>query len=91
MEYLDQADYEERAARVSDLMARQISRLGALAVADKNYLGRYFIGSLTATDRTRYRKDQLKLEPNMEVHANRAYERLLAELDLPASLPANDA
>jgi hypothetical protein len=90
MEYLDQTDYEQRATCVRDLMARQSNRLGALSATDKDYLDRYFIGSLTAADRTRYRKDRLKLDPNMEAQANRAYERLLAELDLPASLPAHD-
>ncbi len=91
MEYLDQTDYEERAARVNELLTRQGSRLADLPAVDRNYLNRYFIGSLRAPDRTRYRNDQIKLEPNMEMQANKAYERLLAELELPESLPANDS
>lgn len=88
MEYLDANDYVVRAKRIQDLLTRHKARLVDFPATDRTYLERYFLGALSAPDPNRYRCEQLKTEPTIEAMANRSYERLLAELNVPSSLPA---
>ena len=87
MEYTDQNEYERRIGVIADITRRHPGLLQAVMGRDRSVLERYFLSAATAPDRAEYRAEQIKRDPTLELRANRAYERFLAEAGLPEALP----
>jgi hypothetical protein len=86
IELIDQTEYIRRANLVQELSQQHPADAKRLSDEERDRLERYFLGALKAADPNRYRSDQRKLDPTIESLGNRAYERLLAEIGVPASL-----
>ncbi len=87
MEYSSQGDYERRIAIVHEITTQHPKLMRALTDHDRELLERYFLAAWDKKDRAGYRNRLLKRQPTIELQANKAYERFLAEAGLPETLP----
>ena len=87
MEYRDQNEYTHRVDVIHEIAIQHPKLLKALTVEDRESLEAYFLDAWRQKDRAEYRRHLIKETPTIELAANKAYERFLAEAGLPETLP----
>jgi hypothetical protein len=86
MEYTDQNEYQRRIEVLHEIAGQHPDLLRTLRDEDRQVLDEYFEGAARAASPTEYRRELLKRHPTIELQANKAYERFLAEAGLPETL-----
>lgn len=87
MEYLDQSEFERRVWRLQYVIRYGLADMDQLAEGERAHIERYYLAATSACDMARHRCAQLKQLPNLELLANRAYEKLMARLGMSFTLP----
>ena len=87
MEYTDPNEYQRRIQVLREIENQHPQLLHALRPRDRGVLEAYFRAAAAAPDAEEYRRDLIKRQPRIELQANKAYERVLAEAGLPETLP----
>ncbi len=87
MEYRDQNEYERRIEIIHEIATQHPELLKSITAEDREQLQKYFLDARKQPKRTEYRHNLIKETPTIELSANKAYERFLAEAGLPETLP----
>ena len=86
MKYIDINDYRRRSQQLCELVKHHPELMAAALPADRALLETYFMGAIQADNMAEYRRQQTKLDPTIELQANRAFERFMAEAGVPVTV-----
>jgi hypothetical protein len=86
MNYTDQNEYHRRINVLQEVMTQHPELMKTLSEADRASIKEYFLDAAASADAHEYRVNLLKAQPMLEIRANKAYERFLAEAGLPETL-----
>lgn len=86
MQYTDTNEYLRRILMLEEVMQLHSEIMGAVTEGDRVVLQRYFLGASAAEDVTEYRRQVIKSDPKIEIQANKAYERFMAEAGMSETL-----
>jgi len=86
MEYQDNNEYQRRVDVVGEIVAQHPELLKAMTASDRELLEQYFLDAQSMANMAEYRVGILKDNPDLELQANKAYERFLAEAGIPEML-----
>ncbi len=86
MQYTDPNEFQRRMNMLEEVILLHPEVLKAVTEDDRSVLQRYFLDALQAQDITEYRQQVINSNPKIEIQANKAYERFMAEAGLPETL-----
>lgn len=86
MEYTDTNLYLRRILMLEEVTRHHPEVLKAVTDADREVLQRYFLGASVADDVDEHRRQVIKADHRIEIQANKAYERFMAEAGMPEAL-----
>lgn len=86
MQYTDPNEFQRRMIMLEEVMRLHPEVLKAVKDDDRSVLQRYFLEALQADDITEYRQEVIKSNPKIEIQANKAYERFMAEAGMSETL-----
>lgn len=90
MQYTDTNEYLRRILMLKEVMRLQPEVMKAVTEINRQILERYFLGAPAAQEVTEYRRQVIKSDHRIEIQANKAYERFMAEAGMSeALLPAH--
>ena len=89
MIYIDPNEYQRRAFMLEEVMRLHPTVMKAVTDTDRDLLDRYFLRANGAADATEYRQAVIKADPKIELSANRAFERFMAEAGMSETLMPN--
>lgn len=86
MQYTDTNEYLRRILMLEEVVQHHPEIMEAVTDGDRVMLQRYFLGATAAVDVTEYRRQVIKSDPKIEIQANKAYERFMAEAGMSETL-----
>lgn len=86
MQYTDTNEYLRRILVLKEVVQLHPEIIDAVTEGDRVMLQRYFLGAAAADDVTEYRRQVIKSDPKIEIQANKAYERFMAEAGMSETL-----
>ena len=86
MQYTDTNEYLRRILMLKEVMRLHPAVMVAVTDSDRQVLQRYFLGGSEVEDATEYRRQVIKSDHKIEIQANKAYERFMAEAGMSEAL-----
>jgi hypothetical protein len=86
MQYTDTNEYLRRILMLEEVMQLHPEVMKAVTDPDRQLLQRYFLSAAESDDVTEYRRQVIKSDARVEVQANKAYERFMAEAGMSETL-----